>query len=272
MTNGSGPNTPTSPSPFGRDSRRSTDQKRHSIAQSPFGAFRNKLKRSSSSSSDADTPLNRDGEPLSKNQLRKHERMAEKEVARKAAEERESLDRQRKLEAEKRAEKEETQEQKKRYGVLPVNNYAGEDDREPEPRTLLLACHPSDIGKSVIFRARIHNIRKISAHLTFIELRQRGVTVQGVLHESDMVSQHMIYWVDHLHVNPSFVFEVSFRSPKQSKARSLAPPFTTWRSSSMSCTSKLSLRSRCLSQSPKLRSRRRKPRNRTAIASQIEPD
>ena len=175
--------------------RQSVDKSR--MAHSPIAVIREKLRKNSESSSDTDRPLNRDGEPVSKNQLRKHEQKAEKEQARKAAEEKQEADHQRRLDAEKRAEQEETPDQRAKYGTLPVNNYAGEEKKEK--RIELVNLTEADIGKWVTFRARIHNIRKISAHLTFIALRQQTATIQGVMHEHAGVTRHMIYWAEHLH-------------------------------------------------------------------------
>ncbi|KAG8626823.1 hypothetical protein KVT40_005768 [Elsinoe batatas] len=167
---------------------------RHSA--SPIRAIKDVFHRRSSSSSD-DRPLNRDGEPLSKNQQRKHARDQSREVHRKSAETREGADRQRKEEAEKRAAESETEEQKSKYGYLPINNYAGKTTGER--RVAIQELSASDAGRVVVFRARVQNIRKISQKLTFVHLRQQATTIQGVLQEHGSVSRHMIYWAQHLH-------------------------------------------------------------------------
>lgn len=146
---------------------------------------------------EVDVLLNRDGEPMSRNQQRKHERDMSRERRKKTAEEREEADHQRKLEAESRAKETETEDQKTKYGILPVNNYAGQVKNEH--RINIAALRQEHAGQMVTFRARIHNIRKISSRLTFIELRQQSSTIQGVLHEHACVSLHMIYWAEHLH-------------------------------------------------------------------------
>ncbi|KAF2226606.1 hypothetical protein BDZ85DRAFT_256448 [Elsinoe ampelina] len=163
---------------------------------SPIRAIKDVFHRRSSSSSD-DRPLNRDGEPLSKNQQRKHARDRSREVRRKSAGTREEADRLRKEEAEKRAAESETEEQKSKYGYLPINNYAGKTTGEK--RVAIEELSASDAGRVVVFRARVQNIRKISQKLTFVHLRQQANTVQGVLQEHGSVSRHMIYWVQHLH-------------------------------------------------------------------------
>jgi ergosteryl-3beta-O-L-aspartate synthase len=36
-------------------------------------------------------------------------------------------------------------------------------------------------GKTILFRARIHTIRRLSAKLVFVVFRQQTITIQGVL-------------------------------------------------------------------------------------------
>ncbi|KAK8213330.1 aspartate--tRNA ligase dps1 [Zalaria obscura] len=175
-------------------------QSPHRATHSPLGAFRNKLRRVSSSSSDDsdDLLLNRDGEPMSKAQLKKQERRQEKEKHRKEAEEREEAMQAKRREAAERARAEETDDMRSKYGVLPINSYAGEI-RNEERRDILTLSN-NEIGQWITFRARIHNIRNVSAHLVFITLRQQTTTIQGVIHEHAGVSEHMIYWAEHLHL------------------------------------------------------------------------
>ncbi|KAF2152972.1 aspartyl-tRNA synthetase [Myriangium duriaei CBS 260.36] len=192
------PSNTASPAVSVRHERHSHDDssRKRLSTHSPIRAIQNVLGRRSSSSS-SDRPLNRDGEPMTKGQQRKFERAQSKEHHKKAAEEREAADRQRQKEAEERAAASETEEQKTKYGILPVNNYAGESTGEK--RIELMELSVKDVGQMVTFRARIQNIRKISNKLVFLELRQQAVTIQGVLHEHGSVSQHMIYWTGHLH-------------------------------------------------------------------------
>lgn len=185
--------------------RRSHDERRKHVhhdeskkrlsTHSPIRAIQTVLGRRSSSSS-SDRPLNRDGEPMTRGQLRKHDRAVSREAHRKAAGEREAADRQRQKETEERTAANETEEQKSKYGVLPVNNYAGQV--LGEKRIEILDLHLSQVGQMVTFRSRIQNIRKISAKLAFVDLRQQTATVQGVIHEHGSISQHMIYWIGHL--------------------------------------------------------------------------
>ncbi|KAK5174371.1 aspartate--tRNA ligase dps1 [Saxophila tyrrhenica] len=181
----------------------------------PIGLLRRKMRSNSDSShsSTEDLPLNREGEAMSKNQQRKHDRMAEKEKHRKEAEERREADRKRKEEMERKALENETEEQKAKYGVLPINNYAGEAKNLQghfDVRTL----KPEQVGQEVVFRARLHNLRKLSAHLMFIELRQQTATIQGILHERGDVSEHFLYWAEHLHVETVVRVRGKVQEPK----------------------------------------------------------
>ncbi|PNS18569.1 Aspartate--tRNA ligase, cytoplasmic [Sphaceloma murrayae] len=183
------------------DSRHDTKHEKHhgrhdSVGISPMRAIKGVLHRNSNSSSDEES-LNRDGESMSKNQRRKHARDASREIHRKSAESREEADRRRQEEAEARAAESETEDQKAKYGYLPINAYAGKVIGEERVKVELLTA--GHVGKYITFRARVQNIRKISAKLTFVALRQQANTIQGVLHEHGSVSRHMIYWAQHLH-------------------------------------------------------------------------
>ena len=73
-------------------SHRSSLKEGHHRTHTPLGMLRRKLRSNSdtSHSSTEDLPMNQSGEPMSKNQHRKHEKMVEKEQHRKEAEERKS--------------------------------------------------------------------------------------------------------------------------------------------------------------------------------------
>jgi len=181
---------------------------------SPLGLFRRRHRSGSDSSysSTEDLPLNRDGAPMSRNQQRKQEIQAEKEKHKKEAEERQAADRRRREDMMKRAAEEETADEKLRYGVLPINGYATSEKHEE--RVDIRSLTPDMAGKVVVFRARLHNLRKLSAHLMFIELRQRTATIQGILHEHAGVSQYFLYWAEHLHVESVVRVKGVIQEPK----------------------------------------------------------
>lgn len=189
---------------------------RHRVSHSPFGLLRRKMIGSpdDSHSSTEDLPLNRDGETMSKNQQRKLERQVEREESRKAAEQKEEAARQRKEDMTRRAREEETEDQRSRYGVLPINGYAGDLKDEEADRHDLTSLTPDMVGQVVTFRARLHNIRKMSARLMFVELRQQTATVQGVLQEHGSVSQFFLYWAEHLHVETVVLVKGVIQEPK----------------------------------------------------------
>lgn len=200
-------------SPSRSESRR-ISKDHHRPTHSPIGFLRRKARTGSdtSYSSTEDLPLNREGEPVSKGQQRKHEVQAEKEKHRKEAEERMAADKKRREDMQKKALEEETEEQRSKYGVLPINNYAGQ--MKSEDRVDIRDLKPEQVGQVVIFRARIHNVRKLSAHLMFIELRQQTATLQGILHEHAGISEHFLYWAEHLHVETIVRVEGVIQEPK----------------------------------------------------------
>jgi aspartyl-tRNA synthetase len=175
--------------------------KGHGVSHSPVRALKDKF-RIGSDTSDADdgseVPLNREGEKMSKNQQRKAERQAEKEQHKREVEERELAAKERRAAMDEKAQKEESAETRALYGDFPANNYAGE--WKHEDRFDLRNLSAKDIGKEVIFRARVHNVRKMSAKLVFFVLRQQTVTVQGVLHEHGPVSAYFVYWAEHIDI------------------------------------------------------------------------
>ncbi|KAI9663672.1 MAG: hypothetical protein M1821_007162 [Bathelium mastoideum] len=162
--------------------------------------------------SDSSTPLNRDGEKMSKNQLRKHERQASQEARKKETEEREEAARQRQQDMEERAQRELSPEDRALYGSFPVNNYAG--TWAHEKRQDLRDIASLNVGEEVIFRARIHHVRKVSSKLVFFLLRQQTVTVQGVLQEHGRVSKFFVYWAEHLDVEDIVLVKGIIQEPK----------------------------------------------------------
>jgi nondiscriminating aspartyl-tRNA synthetase len=169
-----------------------------SMSHSPIRAVKEKLRGSKDDSSEEGVLLNRDGEKMSKNQIRKAEKQAEKEQHRRDVAERERAAEKRRTEMMEQAKKEESPESLAMYGDTPMNAYAGE--WKHEDRFFLSDLSAKDIGKEITFRARVHNVRKMSAKLVFFVLRQQTRTVQGVLHEHGPVSSFFVYWAEHIDV------------------------------------------------------------------------
>lgn len=185
---------------------------RHSTSHSPIRAVKEKLGFGDDSSESEERPLNRDGEPMSRNQLKKHEKQAQDEQRKKEVHEREELLQKQRREADEKAMREEPPEVRALYGVFPVNHYAGEwrHDR----RASIIELSSKDIGKEILFRARIHHLRKMSSHLVFFVFRQQTVTIQGVLSEHGQISHHMVYWAEHLDAESVVLVKGVVQEPK----------------------------------------------------------
>ncbi|KAI4789140.1 aspartyl-tRNA synthetase-like protein, partial [Aureobasidium sp. EXF-8846] len=216
-TRGSLDNTRASTDLSHRRQSRSTSH--HRATHSPLGAFRHKLRRGSSSSSSNDgRPLNAAGEPMSKSQLRKRQRLLQKEERTKKAEEHSAADRKLQQMTQARAEAEETTDMKSKYGVLPLNYYAPAQPAN-EKKTNLLELSERDVGQWITFRARVHMIRQISSRRVFVTFRQQTALVQGVLHEHAGVSLGMVYWAKHLKLESVVRVRAVVQEPKAKQGR-----------------------------------------------------
>jgi len=95
------------------------------------------------------------------------------------------------------AKQEDSEEMRSRYGTLPLNQSQKWD--KVEKTRLGNIAHDIPFDKEILFTARIHHIRRMSAHLVFILLRQQEWSIQGVLQEKkDLVSVHFVRWAEHL--------------------------------------------------------------------------
>ncbi|KAF1808950.1 aspartyl-tRNA synthetase [Eremomyces bilateralis CBS 781.70] len=211
----SGSSSPRNSGTFQRPNHReSLREKTHSSpTRSPVRYVKDKLHLADDSSSDeTEPPLNREGEEMSRNQQRKAERVARKELKKQLAAAKEEEHETRLKEMEEQAKVEETEDMRALYGHLPVNNYAGA--WQHEDRLDFESFASKDVGKEVVFRARIHNIRHISNHLTFFELRQQTHTIQGVLQEQGNISKYMMYWANHLEMETVVLVRGILQEPK----------------------------------------------------------
>jgi aspartyl-tRNA synthetase len=166
-------------------------------APSPIRVVKEKLHIGNDSSSDGETPLNQDGEPMSKNQLRKVEKAAQAEERKKEAQEKEKEIEERKRMMAEQAERELTPEQKAKYGHIHPNSYAG-NLSDAEEKIDIRDLSAEHVGREVWFRARIHHLRKMSSKFVFFVFRQQTATIQGVLLEHGDISKYMLYWAGHL--------------------------------------------------------------------------
>lgn len=106
------------------------------------------------------------------------------------------------------AEETETEEERARYGHWDLYHTEIDDyqhiqeleeiNRAADKDPAVLDKH---IGETWSFRVRIHTIRPLSQHLSFVVLRERGHTLQAVLKDDKTGnSQHMMRWVMRLPV------------------------------------------------------------------------
>lgn len=190
-------------------------------SHSPIRVVKEKLHLGddSDSPSSNDGPLNQDGEPISRNQLKKHEKLAQEEVRRRDIQEREEELKRKRQDMEERARRELSPEQKARYGVFPVNKYAGEWIHEE--RTNILNLTAKDVGKEVVFRARIHHLRKMSSKFVFFVFRQQTATIQGILLEHGDIPHHMLYWAEHLDPETVVLVKGIVQEPKAKEGQIL---------------------------------------------------
>lgn len=157
---------------------------------------------------------------MSKNQARKHEKQMDKEKRRMEIEDAEKRTAQQRAEREEKLRAKEPPEMKNRYGVFPANNYAGE--WKHTERFDLRDLSSKDIGKTITFRARVHNMRVLSSKLVFFIFRQQTITVQGLLHESNEVSAHFIYWGEHVDIESVVLVKGLVQEPKAKQREILA--------------------------------------------------
>ncbi|PLB41514.1 aspartyl-tRNA synthetase, cytoplasmic [Aspergillus candidus] len=96
------------------------------------------------------------------------------------------------------AAREETAEMKARYGDLALMQSR---NRPRELRTSFTDISADLAGQEVMFTARLHIIRRMSAKLVFLVFRQQLDTFQGVLHEqAGTKSLAMVQWAEHLRI------------------------------------------------------------------------
>lgn len=133
---------------------------------------------------------------VSKNQQKRLARQQRRQAKSRLSEEHRSESENRRREREEELERLETPEMKARYGDLPLLQ---SKERKRETRVVFDNINKDLIEKEVLFTARLHIVRRMSAKLVFLVFRQQLTTFQGVLHEKAGVkSVGMIQWAEHL--------------------------------------------------------------------------
>ncbi|KZV99070.1 aspartate-tRNA ligase [Exidia glandulosa HHB12029] len=78
------------------------------------------------------------------------------------------------------------------YGPLPLNM---SQERTKRERISIAALTPNDVGKTVLFRARINTSRAQGSKMLFLNLRQKTASIQGLMIiDGTKVSKQMLKW------------------------------------------------------------------------------
>ncbi|KAJ9227413.1 hypothetical protein DTO271D3_1423 [Paecilomyces variotii] len=133
---------------------------------------------------------------VSKNQQKRLVRQQRRQARSRLSEEQRSESEHRRREREEEAARQETPEMKARYGDLPLLQ---SKERPREARFPLDKVSKDIVGQQILFTARLHIVRRMSAKLVFLVFRHQLTTFQGVLHEKPGVaSVNMVQWAEHL--------------------------------------------------------------------------
>jgi ergosteryl-3beta-O-L-aspartate synthase len=94
------------------------------------------------------------------------------------------------------ASKHETQEMSNCYGDLPL---VQSSERSGESRIKIENITADMVGQEIVFRARLHHVRRMGLKLVFFVFRQQLNSMQGVLNEvPGFTSIVMLHWAEHI--------------------------------------------------------------------------
>ena len=198
-TNGEGRRS-SSPGPIGTKSPDHSPSPASHSAVSPTGSHRKSIaaflfdKDYASGSEYESEDFDSDG--MSKNAKKREARKKQHESkSRMSMQSRDSSEDRAKKRLEEAA-KTETDEMKARYGSLPLMQST---TRDTDKRINIDTITDDMAGQEVVFRARLHHVRAMSAKLLFLIFRQQISTIQGVLtQEPDIISEIFLHWAEHL--------------------------------------------------------------------------
>ena len=189
---------------------------RHSLKDhSPHHVHKLREKTSSNSSRDEVVVNGTDDVELAqtKNQRKKLEKQKEHDEKRRSNEHHEEELRRKRKEEDERVMREESQEIRARYGVLTVNQSRTWNHEERHSLSHLASKHT--FGDKIVLRARVSHIRKLSAKLMFIVLREQEWSIQGVLQEHNgIISEHFVRWAEHLDTESIVLVKGSLKEPR----------------------------------------------------------
>lgn len=152
---------------------------------------RDNVSSSDEGSDDSSSPGN-----MSKNQQKRLARRQRRQEKARPSEDQKSVDSERRRNDIASAAQQETPEMAARYGELPLQQ---SQTRTREQRARFEDISKATDGKEIVFTARLHIIRRMSAKLVFLVFRQQVFTFQGVMHEKPGAnSLAMVHWAEHL--------------------------------------------------------------------------
>ena len=134
--------------------------------------------------------------------------------ARTQASEKQRVDaRRRKQESNERAEWQEQAHIRVQYGD---NRLVKSTERKLEQRVSIQDVSTSRVGEEIIFRGRLHALRKMSVNLVFLVFRQQLTKLQGVIHMREgSVTTHMVEWIERVPTGSIVVVSGKIQKPEQ---------------------------------------------------------
>jgi ergosteryl-3beta-O-L-aspartate synthase len=156
------------------------------------------LKSESNQSWSSDEYNSDDSSEMSKNAIKRLHKKELKEARHRLSEDIAVDSEARRKERENRASIEESSEMRTRYGDTPL---VQSQEWTHQERAKFETFSPEKIGEDVIFRARIHHIRRMGPKLIFVIFRQQIMTMQGVVgEEQGKVSTFMVQWAERIRI------------------------------------------------------------------------
>lgn len=124
----------------------------------------------------------------------------------------------RRKEDEERCRAEPDEQMRRKFGSLSLTEIQERSHKAPRTSLANLLQRGRELkeGEDVIFQARVHAIRRMSAHLVFIVLRQQITTVQAVLKEhAGEVSQAFVVWAEHIPIETVVLVKGQLKRPNE---------------------------------------------------------
>ncbi|KIW12971.1 aspartate-tRNA(Asn) ligase [Exophiala spinifera] len=108
---------------------------------------------------------------------------------------------------------------KKLYGKLPLMQSQDDSPRSDLWKTdwtSLTRVGTDYNSQEIVFRARVHVVRHMSAKLAFVIFREQTTTIQGVLRAvNGGVSENMVRWAEHIRTGTIVIAKAIVKQPEQ---------------------------------------------------------